>query len=198
MLLRLLLALASGVLLSPPAAAIADPAASAVEVCVVAPRVEPIDEGEAIGVVPIASPTLVVVEPLQHLRIETDGGRLLWSRRAAPGQVLPSLLRWPLPPLQPDQQVVLRLQPIGAGVDAFAHVRLRAADAPRLAATADLIRRLGSRPQPWMAAINAALVDADVPLAWSLLYAPQAPAAASIEALRRELLRRGCGDGPPS
>lgn len=193
MLLKLLLGCVVLWLPLPAALAVERPSA-AVEVCVVAPRVESVDEGEAVGTVPTASPTLVVVEPLQQLRIETETGRLLWSRRAAAGQVLPSPLPWPLPPIHAAQQLVLRLQPLGASSDAFAHVRLRAAEAPRLAATAALIQRLGRRSEPWMRAINQALVAGDVPLAWSLLYAPQAPPGAALEALRRELLQRGCGD----
>ncbi len=191
---RLLLALWPLVvpLLASPAVA-AGRQGEPVVVCVLAPRVEPLDEGEAVGVVPLGRPALVVLEPLQQVRIEADGGRLLWSRRARLGTPLPTPLSWPLPPLQPDQQVLLRLQPQGAADDAFAHVHLRAADTARMAAATALINGLGGRPEDWIVAINGALRSGDVPLAWALLYAPQAPAAEPLEALRREIWRRGCG-----
>ena len=166
----------------------------AVELCVLVPRVEPVDEGEAFGEVPTAKPTLLVVEPLQQVRIESPSGQLLWSRRFAVDQPLTAPLPWPLPALRSSEEVVLRLQPVGALDDAFAHVHLRAAPAARMAATASLIAALGPAPEAWMAAINRALEASDVPLAWSLLYASQAPASQALDNLRRELLRRGCGD----
>ena len=168
--------------------------AEATQVCVLVPRVESLDEGDAVGDVPTATPALLVVEPLQQVRIEAPGGRVLWSRTAAAGEALPRPLDWPLPPLRPGEQVLLRLQPLGAAADAYAHVRLRAASAARLAATAELIKRLLGTPQAWLAAVHTALTAGDVPLAWSLLYAPEAPASGPLLELRRELLRRGCGE----
>ena len=159
-----------------------------------APRVEPVDEGEAYGDVPTATPTLLVQEPLQQVRIESTDGRLLWSRRAAPGRALPAPLAWPLSPLRSDQQVLLRLQPLGATGDAFAHVRLRAASASRLASTAALIQALGSHPDAWMLAFNRALQSGDVPLAWTLLFAPQAPSGGSLEEVRSAVRQRACGE----
>lgn len=170
----------------------------AVEVCVLVPRVESVDEGEAVGELPTASPVLLVVEPLRQVRIESAAGRLLWSRRAPAGAALERPLAWPLAPLKPDQEVVLRLQPVGAADDAYAHVRLRAGDAARLRATAALISTLGRSGDAWLAALHTALAAGDVPLAWTLLYAPQAPASDALQELRRELLRRGCGDAEPA
>lgn len=164
-----------------------------VQVCVLAPRVEPVDEGEALGEVPVAAPTLLVVEPLQLVRFESLDGRLLWSRRAPAGRSLPTPLPWPVAPLRPGQQVLLRLQPLGAADDAFAHVRLQAAGPAAMAATAALMRTLGGGVDAWMAAINRALEAGDVPLAWALLYAPQAPVSAPLQDLRQEVWRRGCG-----
>lgn len=169
-----------------------------VVLCVLSPRVEPVDEADAFGEVPTAFPTLLVVEPLQQVRVETAQGRLLWSRQAAAGRPLALPLFWPLPPLQPGQSVLLRLQPLGAAADAFAHVRLRAAGPARMASTASLMRTLGQRVDAWMAAINRALDSGDVPLAWALLYARQAPVAEPLQVLRRQVLQRGCGDGPPT
>jgi len=164
-----------------------------VQVCVLAPRVEPVDEGEALGLVPVAAPTVLVVEPLQLVRFESLDGRLLWSRRAPAGRSLPTPLPWPVAPLRPGQQVLLRLQPLGADADAFAHVRLQAAGPAVMAATAALMRTLGVGVDAWMAAINRALEAGDVPLAWALLYAPQAPVSAPLQDLRQEVWRRGCG-----
>lgn len=164
-----------------------------VQVCVLSPRVEPVDEGDAFGEVPVAAPTLLVVEPLQLVRLESLDGRLLWHRRAPAGRSLPAPLPWPVAPLRPGQQVLLRLQPLGAADDAFAHVRLQAAGPAAMAATTALMLTLGGRVEAWMAAINRALEAGDVSLAWALLYSPQAPASAVLQDLRQEVWRRGCG-----
>jgi len=167
-----------------------------VVVCVLVPRVEALDEGDAFGEVPIATPSLLVLEPLQEVRIETADGRLLWRRRSHAAAALPSPLPWPLPPLHSRQQVVLRLQPVGSGNDAYAHVQLRAADAARLRDTSTLIARLGRQGPAWLQAINQALLADDAELAFALLVAPQAPDAGPLRALLQEVRRRGCGDHP--
>jgi len=187
------LLLAATGLISHPRAWAATRQGAPVQVCVLAPRVEPVDEGEALGLVPVAAPTVLVVEPLQLVRFESLDGRLLWTRRAPAGRSLPTPLPWPVAPLRPGQQVLLRLQPLGADEDAFAHVRLQAADPAVMAATAALMRTLGGGVDAWMAAINRALEAGDVPLAWALLYAPQAPVSAPLQDLRQEVWRRGCG-----
>lgn len=180
-------------LITPAQARSRNAGADPVVVCVLAPRVEAVDEGDAVGALLSAKPLLVVVEPLQEVRIER-AGRLLWRGRAGPGQSIRAPLPWPLAPIQPGEQLLLRLQPVGASAESFAHVQLRGASAARMASTAALIERLGPGPQAWLAAVETALQDGDVALAWALLFAPQAPQAGELDSLRAEVLRRGCGE----
>ena len=65
-----------------------DRQADPVAVCVVAPRVEAVQQGDAIGLVPTPRPVLLVVEPLLEIRLER-AGRLVWRRLASPGRVVP-------------------------------------------------------------------------------------------------------------
>lgn len=181
-----------GLFLALPAWPLQRPA-DPVAVCVVAPRVEPVAEGDALGVVPTPTPQLVVVEPLLELRIERQG-RLVWHQQAAAGQVLRLPLAWPLDPIAPGDVLLLRLRPEQAAAGTFAHVQLVGAPAEQMESTAALVRSLGQRPLAWLAAIEAALEAEDVPLAWALLFAPQLPDAPDLRALRAEVVRRGCGD----
>jgi len=167
--------------------------ADPVAVCVVAPRVEPVAEGDAVGVVPTPAPQLVVVEPLRELRIERHG-RLVWRQQAPVGQSFRPPLAWPVAPIAPGEVVLLRLRPEQAADGAFAHVQLVGASAERMASTDALIRSLGQRPLAWLAAIEAALEVGDVSLAWALLFAPALPEAPDLAALRGEVVRRGCGE----
>ncbi len=164
-----------------------------VAVCVVAPRVEAIDQGNARGVVPVSDPQLVVVEPLQELRIER-GGRLVWHRQASASRPIRGTLAWPVAPIAPGESLTLRLRPLLAPVGAFAQVELIGAAPDRMRATANLIGSLGRQPAAWIAAIDAALVANDVPLAWSLLFHAAVPRDPELDALRQEVVRRGCGD----
>ena len=167
--------------------------AEPVAVCVVAPRVEPVAEGDAVGLVPTPTPLLVVVEPLRELRIERRG-RLVWSRQAPVGKPFLLPLPWPVDPIIPGEVVLLQLRPEQAAEGSFANVQLVGASAERMASTESLIRSLGQRPPAWLAAIEAALEAGDVSLAWTLLFAPQLPEAPDLTALRSEVVRRGCGD----
>ena len=162
-------------------------------VCVVSPRVEALSQGDARGEVPLPSPELVVIEPLQEVRIER-GGRLVWRREARPGQWIQGPLAWPVAPIAPGEDVLLRLRPRLAPEGAYAHVELIGAQAERMAAAEALVGSLGDQPSAWGAAIEAALVAGDVPLAWALLFHPRVPADPELQLLRTEVIQRGCGD----
>lgn len=191
--LRALLVLLSLATLLPAEAMQRQHAPAAVAVCVVAPRVEPVEDADGAGVVPVADPSLVVIEPLQELRIER-AGLPVWRSQVREGAALPVPFLWPTAPIRPGETVLVRLRPQQAPRDAFAHVLLVGASAGRMAATAELLSSLGRSPQGWLLAIEAALQSGDVPLAWALLFAPQAPPSSDLVALRQEVVRRGCGD----
>lgn len=190
--LALLMPLGLGLLLANSAQALQRPV-DPVAVCVVAPRVEAVTEGDAIGLVPAPMPLLVVVEPLLELRIERQG-LLVWQQLAPAGRPFRAPLAWPLAPIAPGEVVLLRLRPEQAAEGSFAQVQLVGADAERMARTAGLILSLGQSPPSWLAAIETALEAGDVSLAWALLFDPQLPDAADLVALRNEVVRRGCGD----
>jgi hypothetical protein len=63
----------------------------------------------------------------------------------------------------------------------------------RIRATSALLARLGQNGNAWLQAFDQALDFGDVPLAWTLLFHPQAPRSAELDALRDEVIRRGCG-----
>ena len=176
-----------------PALAVSERTERPVAVCVVAPRVEAIDRGDARGVVPVPDPQLVVVEPLQELRIER-GGQLVWHLESSAGRPIRGPLTWPVAPIAAGESLNLRLRPLNAPVGAFAHVELIGATPDRMQAAAGLISSLGRKPAAWLAAIDAALVANDVPLAWSLLFHAAVPRDPELDGLRQEVVRRGCGD----
>lgn len=164
-----------------------------VALCVVAPRVEPVEDADGVGLVPVPRPSLLVIEPLQEVRIER-AGQPRWIRRALQGSALPMPFAWTAPPIRSGETVLVRLRPLQASPEAFAHVHLVGDTPRRMAETAALISSLGGSGSAWLAAIEAALLAGDVALAWALLFAPEAPAAMELEALRLEVVRRGCGD----
>lgn len=162
-------------------------------VCVVSPRVEALSQGDARGELPLPAPVLVVIEPLEELRIER-GGMLVWRREARGDRPLPGPLAWPVAPVQPGEAVLLRLRPQRAAPGSFANVELIGAKADRMKAAVALVLSLGSEPAAWAGAIEAALVAGDVPLAWALLFHPHVPADPELQALQTEVIQRGCGD----
>jgi len=189
--LPLLLALALAPVL--PHLRATDRQADPVAVCVVAPRVEAVQQGDAIGVVPTPRPVLLVVEPLLEIRLER-AGRVVWRRVANPGEVITGPMAWPGLPLAPGEVVLLRLRPQQAGPGSFAHVQLIGGSAARMAQTARLMAALAQKPAAWLQAVDAALDQGDVPLAWTLLFAPNAPLSPELQELRNQVLKQGCGE----
>ena len=166
-----------------------------VAVCVVAPRVEPVEMADALGVVPVSRPRLVLVEPLLELRIERPRADT-WRLVGSPDQPIRTPLDWPTTPILPGEPVLLQLRPEDASAEAFAHVYLVGASASRMAESQRLIGQLSAEGQAadWLGAIDSALREGDVPLAWALLFAPQLPDDDQLGALQQEVIRRGCGD----
>ena len=192
--LPLLLALALAPVLPGPiqGGQATDRQADPVAVCVVAPRVEAVQQGDAIGVVPTPRPVVLVVEPLLEIRLER-AGRVVWRRVANPGEVITGPMAWPGLPLAPGEVVLLRLRPQQAGPGSFAHVQLIGGSAARMAQTARLMAALAQKPAAWLQAVDAALDQGDVPLAWTLLFAPNAPLSPELQELRYQVLNQGCG-----
>jgi len=170
-----------------------DRQADPVAVCVVAPRVEAVQLGDAIGVVPTPRPVVLVVEPLLEIRLER-AGRVVWRRVANPGELITGPMAWPGLPLAPGEVVLLRLRPQQAGPGSFAHVQLIGGSAARMAQTARLMAAMAQKPAAWLQAVDAALDQVDVPLAWTLLFAPNAPLSPELQQLRNQVLQQGCGE----
>lgn len=175
-----------------PASAALVPQHLPVAVCVISPRVEPVQDVDGFGVVPIPTPRLVVLEPLLELRIRREG-QPDWQLSGRPGKPIRTPLDWPTTPIAPGEFVLLQLRPSGASVGAFAHVQLAGGSEQRMRATSALLARLGQNGIDWLNAFDQALDFGDVPLAWTLLFHSQAPRNADLDALRDEVIRRGCG-----
>jgi hypothetical protein len=188
---RLGLGLALLLSLLPAGAAAIQQGDRSVAVCVVAPRVEPVEEADALGVVPTGRPRLVVVEPLLEIRIQRQG-HPTWQRAGTRQQPILTPLDWPVTPIQPGELVLLQLRPVDAAAESFAHVQLAGASRRRMESTTALIRSLGQRGEAWLAAFEQALNVGDVPLAWALLFHPRTPATAELISLQQEVIRRGC------
>ena len=176
----------------PPRQALQYPEAP-VAVCVVTPRVEPVEAADALGLVPVPRPRLIVVEPLLELRIQRAGSPP-WTLTGTVEEPIPIPLDWPTSPIAPEEVILLQLRPREAPAEAFAHVYLVGASASRMAATQALVQRLPPQGSFWLDAIETALTAGDVPVAWALLFSPQAPLDSDLQALQQEVIRRGCGD----
>lgn len=182
-----------GLVLSPWLPIATDREADPVAVCVVAPRVEAVQQGDALGVVPTSRPELVVIEPLLEVRLERKG-RLVWQRKAPPGMPITGPIPWPGEPLAPGELVLWRLRPLHSPQGSFAHVQLIGGSAERMALTRGVMRQWAHRPGPWLQAVDNALDQGDVPLAWALLFAPKAPPSRELQSLRDQVLQQGCGE----
>jgi hypothetical protein len=176
-----------------PASAALPPQDLPAAVCVISPRVEPVEEVDAFGVVPTGTPMLVVMEPLLELRIQRQG-QPDWMLRGSHRKPILTPLDWPTTPIAPGEFVQLQMRPSDAAPTAFAHVQLAGASGQRMQATGQLVASLGRHAPAWLEAFEQALAFGDVPLAWTLLFHPKAPADAQLDDLRREVIRRGCSD----
>lgn len=179
--------------LNRPIAAGGSRSAQALQVCVITPRTEIDEAGQAQALVPLPRPTILAAGPLNEVRIDRDGQRL-WSQKASSTQAIEGPIHWPIEPIQPGEQLTLLLRPRGASGGDFAVIKLKGAPAGEMTAHEALISRLGGDAAAWLQAVDDALDRDQVPLAWALLFAPEDPSSETLDGLRREVFSRGCGD----
>jgi hypothetical protein len=179
--------------LNRPIAAGGSRSSAALAVCVITPRTELDVKGQAQALVPLPRPTILAASPLNEVRIDR-GGQPVWRQRASSTQAIEGPISWPVEPIQPGEQLTLLLRPRGASGGDFARIQLTGASATEMISHQALVEQLGSDAKAWLKAVDIALDRNQVPLAWALLFAPQDPRSAELDELRREVLRRGCGE----
>jgi len=165
---------------------------TALSICLIQPTAELDDNGEARALVPISRPTILTAGPLNEVRLER-GGQVVWRQRASSTAAIEGPIPWPLEPIQPGEALTLLLRPRGASGGDFARIQLVGASADAMRRHEAQISQLGRNPSAWLAAVDQALDRDQVPLAWALLFAPEDPRSKDLDALRREVIARGCG-----
>jgi len=160
-------------------------------VCVITPRTEVDPQGQARAAVALPRPTILAAGPLNEVRIDR-GGQVAWRKLASSTAAIEGPIDWPLDPVQPGESLTLLLRPRGASGADFARIELRGLPEPQLRVNEARAIDLRSGAAAWISAVESALDANQVPLAWALLFSPQAPASPDLNALRREVLQRGC------
>lgn len=137
------------------------------QLCLISPFVASQREGV---VTPTATPTIRVLQPLNEVRIEKDG-ITVWRKVASSSQGIQGLIAWPLPSLEPGDQLQLVLRPRGASGGDAARIPLQAASAAVLNETRALLTRVEDNPLAWESAMGDALQSNNQSLAMVLLNA---------------------------
>ena len=151
---------------NPPVAVGGSRSGGGQSICLLSPR-----PGIPVGV---STPVLQAVGPLNELRLER-GGVVLWQQRASSTQPIEGPIPWPIKPLEPGEQLTLKIRPRGASGGDFAAFPLRAADAKVLAENERQAQLLGNNRNSWFRYIEQ-LKPGQEAAAASLLSSPQAPA----------------------
>jgi hypothetical protein len=142
----------------------------------------------AIAIVPSATPTLLSAGPLNELQLLRDN-LIVWQQRASSIEPISGPIAWPLPPLKPGEQVLLRLRPRNAAGGDFAQINLQAADAAVLQRHQSLLWMLQANPSRWTTAIEQEL-SSNPAMAFALASDPSAPPG-----IQQALVEAGgCGD----
>ena len=122
----------------------------------------------------VSRPTILAAGPLNEVRIEQDN-QILWQERASSIQAIEGPITWPIRPLQPGEQLTLKLRPRGASGGDFATFSLRAVDADVLAENDRQIQTIGTNPVAIDQFLER-LKPEQAGLAATVLSLPQVPA----------------------
>jgi len=127
--------------LNPPVAVGGSRSDNEKSVCLVSPW-----PGTPIGV---STPVLMALGPLNEIRIE-KGDQVLWQQRASSSKAIEGAIPWPLKPLEPGEEVTLKIRPQGAAGGDFAIYSMHVSSKDTLEKNHELIRALGKSPQKWI------------------------------------------------
>jgi len=157
-------------------------------ICLITPRLEASSAASPpTALVSLPQPTLLAAGELNEVRLEHNG-QLLWQQRASSTTPIRGPIPWPLAPLTPGQEVLLRLRPRGAAGGDFATIQLRAGTAAQQQQALALLANPSARLQ----AIAASARNGRSALASELVFAPFPQASEDLKTLRQELLAAGC------
>lgn len=165
--------------INPPVAVGGSRSGPGQQVCLLSPWLagaERRGDGSAppLALTPTATPTLHSAGPLNEVQLLRDN-RIVWRLRASSSEAITGPITWPLEPLQPGEQVLLRLRPRGAaGADA-ARITIQAGDAATLERYRSLLAAVEGKPERWQGLIEAQL-PRNPALAVALASDPLAPA----------------------
>jgi hypothetical protein len=162
------------------------------KLCLISPFVASQQEG---AVTPTATPTIRVLQPLNEVRLEKDG-LTLWRKVASSSQAIEGLIAWPLPPLEPREQMELVLRPRGSSGGDAARVPLQAARTAVLAETRELLESIEDNPLAWESAMGDALQNNNQALAMVLLNARSHASSPRNDSLE-QLIQAGTCRGTP-
>ena len=180
--------------LNRPIAAGGSRSSPALAVCVITPRTELDTNGLARALVSFPRPTILAAGPLNEVRIDRDG-QPIWLQRASSKAAIQGAIGWPIAPIQPGEHLTLLLRPRGASGGDFARIELTSANASEMKANQALVARLGRDANAWLMAVDQALDEGKVSLAWGLLFNPQSPESTSMNDLRKTIKEQACS--PP-
>jgi hypothetical protein len=156
-------------------------------ICLITPQ--PKRQDQATALVTMPSPTLVSQQPLAEWRLEDSQGRKLAGALARSDRPIEGPIAWPLPPLQPDQTVILRLRSMQASGSDDVEIQLQAASASE---QAQALQRLDDR-RDRLELVPELLRQGRTPQALELVFAPTQSASPELLELRRLLIQTGCG-----
>lgn len=159
---------------NPPVAVGGSRSGGGQSVCLLSPWPSAERKGESVPVVVVVSrPVLLAAGQLNEIRLE-KGKDLLWQKRASSTEPIEGPIAWPTQPLQPGEQLTLKLRPRGASGGDFATFTLRAADAQVLAVNEQQVQQLGDAPAAWNSYIEKLKPEQAV-MGMRLVSSPQAP-----------------------
>jgi hypothetical protein len=137
----------------------------------------PVDSSDAHGgesgmlMVPVTTPMLVTSQPLSEIVLE-ENGAVLWQELASSRQPLSPVRHWPIAPIQPGQQLILKLRAEGSGGSDYALFRLQLADNATIKMAQALQQAVATNPSGWQRRLKHAAVSGDHATAAILLSSP--------------------------
>jgi hypothetical protein len=161
--------------------------------CVVSPRVELDADGKTMAMVPLPRPTLLTSGALNEVVVER-GGQIAWRLQASSSKAIESPIDWAIAPIQPDEQLTLRLRARGAAGGDFVVIRLIGVSAAEMAANEALAMRLGRDQQSWQKGLEALLAQRRDNLAMALMAdQPGALRTELLKSMKQQSRALGCG-----
>ena len=162
--------------------------AAPISACLISPTVFNKEDSSITVLLNFDKPLIFVKEALNEIQI-SQNKKLIWTKTASINKPIKGKIFWPLRPIKPGEQYILKLRPVGTSISQFLEIKIVTSSKEKFVNIDDLTNSLGDNVSRWTNIINEKFNN-DKNLALRLLFSEKSPKSKIFNQRRSSIIDR--------